>query len=46
MFICVTERGKLKKVEHLEGKGGERAVKILRLQGGSPHLCRLRTASF
>jgi hypothetical protein len=33
-------------VEHLEWKGGERAMAIPRFQGGSPRLCRLRTASF
>jgi hypothetical protein len=37
--------GKMGKVEHLEGKGGEQVVPILRFQGGSPYLCRLRTAS-
>jgi hypothetical protein len=31
---------------HSEGKGGERATTILRFQGGSPCLCRLRTALF
>jgi hypothetical protein len=30
----------------LEGKGGESVVAILRLQGCSPRLCRLRTALF
>jgi hypothetical protein len=29
-----------------EGKGGESVVAILRFQGYSPHLCRLRTAPF
>jgi hypothetical protein len=33
-------------VDHSEGKGGERVMAILRFQGGSPHLCRLRTTSF
>jgi hypothetical protein len=33
-------------VEHSEGKGRERAVVILRFQGGSPHLCRLGTVLF
>jgi hypothetical protein len=33
-------------VDHSEGKGGERIVAILRLQDGSPRLCRLRTMSF
>jgi hypothetical protein len=33
-------------MEHSEGKGGERVVAILRSLGGSPLLCRLRTASF
>jgi hypothetical protein len=33
-------------VEHSEGKGGEQVVAIPRFQGGSPHLCRLSTASF
>jgi hypothetical protein len=33
-------------VDHLEGKGGERVMAILRFQGGSPRLCRLRTAIF
>jgi hypothetical protein len=33
-------------VEHLEGKSGERDAAILRFQGGSPRLCRLRTTSF
>jgi hypothetical protein len=33
-------------VEHSKGKGGERAVAILRFQCGSRHLCRLRTALF
>jgi hypothetical protein len=36
----VGERGALK------GRGGERVVDILRFQGDSPRLCRLRTASF
>jgi hypothetical protein len=30
-------------VEHLEGKGGESVVSILRFMCGSPRLCRLRT---
>jgi hypothetical protein len=30
-------------VEHLEGKGGESDVAILRFLCGSPHLCWLRT---
>jgi hypothetical protein len=30
-------------VEHLEGKGGESVVVILRFLCGSPRLCRLRT---
>jgi hypothetical protein len=34
------------KVEHSEGKGGEKVVAILRFQGGSPHLCQLRTVLF
>jgi hypothetical protein len=33
-------------MEHLEGKGGERVVALPRFQGGSTHLCRLKTASF
>jgi hypothetical protein len=33
-------------MDHLEGKGGERAMDILRFQGRSPHLCQLRIASF
>jgi hypothetical protein len=33
-------------VDHSEGKGGERVMAIPRFQGGSPRLCRLRTASF
>jgi hypothetical protein len=33
-------------VNHSEGKGGERAVAIARFQGGSPHLCRLKTTPF
>jgi hypothetical protein len=33
-------------VEHSEGKGGESVVAILRFLCGSPHSCRLRTASF
>jgi hypothetical protein len=33
-------------VEHSEGKGGESVVAILRFLCGSPHPCRLRTASF
>jgi hypothetical protein len=44
--VGVTGRGKYVKVEHSEGKGGERAVEIPRFKGGSPRLCRLRTASF
>ncbi len=31
---------------HSEGKDEERIVAILRLQGGSPHLCQLRITSF
>jgi hypothetical protein len=30
-------------VEHLEGKGGESDVAILRFLCGSPRLCRLKT---
>jgi hypothetical protein len=30
-------------VKHLEGKGGENVVAILRFLYGSPRLCRLRT---
>jgi hypothetical protein len=41
----VTGRGKYGKVDHSEGKGGERVVAIPRFQGVSPRLCRLRTAS-
>jgi hypothetical protein len=33
-------------VEHLEGKGGESVMAILRFLCGSPHPCRLRTTSF
>jgi hypothetical protein len=33
-------------VEHSEGKGGESVVAIPMFLCGSPHLCRLRTASF
>jgi hypothetical protein len=33
-------------VDHSEGKGEKTAVDILRFQGGSPHMCGLRTASF
>jgi hypothetical protein len=29
-------------VEHLEGKGGDSAMSILRFLCGSPYLCRLR----
>jgi hypothetical protein len=36
MFICVIGWGKYGKVEHSEGKGGERAMEIPRFQGGSP----------
>jgi hypothetical protein len=46
LFDCVTRRGKEEKAEHLEGKGGEQAMGILRFQGGSPHLCQLRPTSF
>jgi hypothetical protein len=42
----VTGRGNYWKVVHLEGKGGERAMAIPRFQGGRPHVCRLRIASF
>jgi hypothetical protein len=39
-----TGRGQLGgPVEHLEGKGGESVVAILRFLCGSPRLCRLRT---
>jgi hypothetical protein len=31
MFVCATGRGKYQKVDHLEGKGGEQTVVILRL---------------
>jgi hypothetical protein len=33
-------------VEHLEGKGGESDVAILRFLYDSPRLCRLRNAPF
>jgi hypothetical protein len=33
-------------VEHSEGKGRDNDVAILRFLCGSPHPCRLRTASF
>jgi hypothetical protein len=33
-------------VEHSKGKDGESVVAILKFLCGSPHLCRLRTASF
>jgi hypothetical protein len=33
-------------VDHSEGKGGERVMPVLRFQGGSPRLCRLRTTLF
>jgi hypothetical protein len=41
MFMCivVTGRGNYRKVDHSKGKGGERAMAILRFQGGSPRLC-------
>jgi hypothetical protein len=45
-IVGVAGRGKWGKVDHSEGKGGERAMAILRFQGGSPHLCQLRTTSF
>jgi hypothetical protein len=39
-----TRRGHLGElVEHLEGKGGESVVAILRFLCGSPRLSRLRT---
>jgi hypothetical protein len=38
-----TEQGHLGgPVEHLEGKGGESAMTILRFLCGSPRLCRLK----
>jgi hypothetical protein len=46
MFVGVTGWGKLGKVDHSEGKGGGTTVSILRFQGGSSRLCRLRTVSF
>jgi hypothetical protein len=36
MLVVVTRRGK---VGHMEGKGEERVIAILRFQGGSPSLC-------
>jgi hypothetical protein len=45
-IMDVAEWGNYGKVVHSEGKDEERDVAILRLQGGSPHLCQLRTASF
>jgi hypothetical protein len=44
MYVIVTGRGKERKVDHSEGKGGERVVSIPRFQSGSPCLCHLRTA--
>jgi hypothetical protein len=46
MFVGPTGWGKLGKVDHSKGKGGERDVAIPRFQCGSPCLCQLRTASF
>jgi hypothetical protein len=46
VVVCVTRQGKLGKVEHLDGEGGERAMVILRLHCGSSRLCRLRTVPF
>jgi hypothetical protein len=46
MLYCGAQRGNYGKLEHSEGKGGKTVVAILRFQGGSPRLCRLRTALF
>jgi hypothetical protein len=46
MFVSVIGRGKLGKVDHSQGKGGERVVGILRFQGGNPWLYQLRTTLF
>jgi hypothetical protein len=43
--VDVTGRGNKGKGVHSEGKGEESVMAILRFQGYSPHLCRLRTAS-
>jgi hypothetical protein len=45
-IVDVIGRGKQGKVDHSEGTGGERIVAIMRFQGGSPCLCRLRTTFF
>jgi hypothetical protein len=45
MYCCCDRAGQLGD-EHSEGKGGEKAVTILRFLGGSPRLYRLMTASF
>jgi hypothetical protein len=39
-IVDVTGWGNYAKVDHSEGKGGERVGAILRFQHGSPHLCR------
>jgi hypothetical protein len=46
MYVVVTGQGKYGKVDHSEGKGGERVMAILRFHDGSPRLCQLRTMSF
>jgi hypothetical protein len=46
MLDCGVKRDNQGKVQHSKGKGREMVVAILRFQGGSPHLCRLRTMSF
>jgi hypothetical protein len=48
VYLLLLDRARLigGSVEHSEGKGGESDVAISRFLCGSPHSCRLRTASF
>jgi hypothetical protein len=47
LMYCECDRvGQLGKVDHSNGKGGERAMAIPRFQGSCPHLCRLRNMLF
>jgi hypothetical protein len=46
LCLLVDWMGQIRKSGSLERKGGERAMVILRFQGGSHCMCRLRNAPF